>query len=176
MPFAFGCHPGTAAVIAAIVHDRRAFGLSFYPVLPVETFIAALTRILRWRPPTGSAGHGDRVRFGNVVMPGAAVGTSTGVPPRLVTLLLRQRPLSRRGEMPKTEKLTFIARPGTLPIHADQNFSPPDVTYFSRNTANELPATSQSTLGSSGRATNTAPKSSATGSHRTISRSESPRN
>lgn len=93
---AFGRHPGAAAVIAAVIHARRAFGLSVYLRLPVETFIVA-RRILRWRPPTGSAGHGDQVFFGHVVMPGGAVGTSTEVPPRLVTVFLRQRPMSRRS-------------------------------------------------------------------------------
>jgi hypothetical protein len=37
MPFAFGCHPGTAAVIRPIVHDRAAFGLWFFPHLPMVT-------------------------------------------------------------------------------------------------------------------------------------------
>ena len=31
MPCAFGCHPGTAAIIPAVVHARRAFGLQFFP-------------------------------------------------------------------------------------------------------------------------------------------------
>jgi len=30
MPFAFGRHPGAAAVIPAVVHARRAFGLQLF--------------------------------------------------------------------------------------------------------------------------------------------------
>ena len=70
MPCAFGRHPGAAAFHAAIVHDRRAFGLLVYRWLPVETFVTLLGRIACWNVPTGSAGHGNWVRFGNVAMPG----------------------------------------------------------------------------------------------------------
>src|SRR6056297_2936026 len=40
VPSAFGCHPGTAAVIPAVIHARRAFGLLVNLPLPVEAFIA----------------------------------------------------------------------------------------------------------------------------------------
>ncbi len=40
MPFAFGRHPGAAAVIRPIVHDRAAFGIWFFPELPVGTFFS----------------------------------------------------------------------------------------------------------------------------------------
>ena len=67
MPSAFGRHPGAAAVIRPIVHDRAAFGLS---LLPTETFLPMPT-----------------------VFP---VGTSTHVPPGVATLLLRLHPCARR--------------------------------------------------------------------------------
>ena len=46
------------------VHDRRGFGFTFYPLLPMGTFITPLGRIARWNMPTGSASlcvpHADR--------------------------------------------------------------------------------------------------------------------
>ncbi len=59
----------------------------------------AQCRSLRWNVPTGSAGHGDRVFFGNFDVPGGAVGTSIEVPPRLVAALLRQLLLSLRSHI-----------------------------------------------------------------------------
>jgi hypothetical protein len=50
-----GRHPGAAAVIPAVVHARRAFGLQFFPWLPTEMFsplpavITPLERQLRFR-------------------------------------------------------------------------------------------------------------------------------
>lgn len=53
-PFAFGRHPGAAAVIRPVVHDRDAFGIQF-SVLPAETSLPR-SGALSW--PSHSEGGG----------------------------------------------------------------------------------------------------------------------
>ena len=53
-----GCHPGTAAVIPPIVHDRRAFGLSFFPRCQWRRTFCFQPHSTRWNVNSGSAATG----------------------------------------------------------------------------------------------------------------------
>jgi len=72
MPCAFGRHPGAAAVIPAVVHARRAFGLWFFPgcqprrSLRYRLHSNPLERQLRFRRAW------RLVPFGNIHSPGGA--------------------------------------------------------------------------------------------------------
>lgn len=92
MPFAFGRHPGAAAVIPAVVHARRAFGLRFFPHLPTETFFSLPTAL-------------------------QSVGTSTQVPPGVGTRSLRQQATSIRPAVQLDHQPKF--RRDWLPFYFD---------------------------------------------------------
>jgi hypothetical protein len=59
MPSAFGRHPGAAAVIPAVVHARRAFGLCFFPRCQWSRSLRCQPHSSRWNVNSGSAGRGD---------------------------------------------------------------------------------------------------------------------
>jgi hypothetical protein len=89
LPCAFGCHPGTAAIIPAVVHARRAFGLLFFPCCQPKRFFRCqphsipLERQLRFRRAL------RLFPFGNIHSPGGASCTDPGgiVPPQLSSYL-----------------------------------------------------------------------------------------
>jgi len=60
VPSAFGCHPGTAAVIPAVIHARRAFGLQFFPGCQWMRSLRFQPHSSRWNVNSGSAATGYR--------------------------------------------------------------------------------------------------------------------
>ena len=119
MPSAFGRHPGAAAVIPAVVHARRAFGLQFFPrCQPRGSFRCQphsnpLERQLRFRRAW------RLVRFGNTHSPGgASCEDSGGFLPPLVNARLRSRHCRGGSSITYQEQCCpNLHPPATSPVH-----------------------------------------------------------
>ncbi len=122
-------HPGAAAVIPAVVHARRAFGLQFFPRYQPRRLSTASRTPLHWTVNSGSAERGNSFASATSILPAVqSEHQHQEVPLTWIPVLLRIRRCTEGRAMDSSSRgspivvARLLKAPASLPRRVSAPF------------------------------------------------------